>query len=207
MAKYFPLAALAILVISADSDSETDQYKTLDLLKGIDKEINELTLSIREGQVGWGSEILTSRQTSDFERRYLRLKNRLDPVMTSWMQGVRERAAGLRTMGEALSSIPALVSDMLTIVDYETRLNHVEFLITTRRATISNRLSMMIALVLGVLGVLLGIASVWRKASVEPRLREIDQQHKQIVAMVERCQKVLSRRSWLHARKRRCSPK
>ena len=204
MAKYLPLIMLALLVISANSRSETDQDKILSLLRDINEEINQLTISISENEVGWWDlEIFTCSQTSDFEQRYLKLKNRLDPALTIAVQDVRKRTTKLKTMGQALSSIPGLVSDMLTIVDYETRLNHIEFLIISRRATISTRLSIVIASVLGIIGVLLGVVSVWRDAKVDRRFREIDQQNEQILSMLERFQRVLSRRCRLRYSRRR----
>ena len=189
--------------ISNNSYSEDDLNKALRVLKDFDKEINELTISIRQSDISWNWEIITNNQTNTYQRSYLELKAGLDSMITFATQESRERVAKLKTMGQALSSIPTLVSDMMTIVDYETRLNHIEFLITSRSATLSARRSILIAFLFGFFSLCLGVFSVIRSASINKRFKEIDQQYEKILSRLKRSRRFLSHSSSLSCKHRR----
>lgn len=200
MAKYMALALGGLFIFCTSAQSQTNHHETLTLLKGIDAEINELMTSIRENEVGWGTELLKSRTTRDFEDRYLKLRSKLDPVILMTIQDVRERTTRLRMAGEYLTSIPRLVSDMLTVVDYESRLYHIEFLIISRKATISARLAVIIASVLGTLGLVFGLFSAYSNVKFRTRLEEANRQTRGLVSVLEARQKRL-----LRIRRRHCA--
>ena len=130
--------------------------KNLEALKDMDSKILAMEDSIRITEIGW-VEIITSSETNRFEDRYKELRRDLTPALTKTIQSTREKSLKIKTMGQALSSLPIISADMLTVIDYETRLNHIEFLLNSRRAKIASRLSLMFAVFFGALSIIITV--------------------------------------------------
>jgi len=163
MTKHIAIVLLVVIMNPGRSDSAAIyRNNSLDVLAAFDERVVQLENSIREDKVGWDLvEILISRRTRKFQEDYLKFKTGFDPVLGGATQNVRERVTTLRTFGQVLAAIPELNSDVLTILDYQTRLNHIEFLILARQSDISSKLSIITAVVMGSLSVV--ISCVWAK--------------------------------------------
>lgn len=162
MARTIIISSLIIAVLVGNALPDD---KTLQFLKSIDTKIVQLEDSIRVSDVGWGKELITSAKTNDFEAKYQSLRILLAPGLTLTIQNVRERTENLATMGQILTSLPGISSDMMTVIDYENRLNHIEFLLNSRRSTIATRLSILIAILFGALSIIFGTGSLWLSIS------------------------------------------
>ncbi len=120
----------------------------------VDNMLRRLTEELREDEVGWGIEVFTQRKTCAFDSRFRDIKNLLDPNIAANLQRINKKIPEIRTMGQALASTPDLIATTLQTVTTQASLNHIEFLILSRRSTIATRLSIWVAVVFGIIGML-----------------------------------------------------
>jgi len=143
--------SVVILVCAQSAFCLSDQewQEVLDSLKEVDSKVADLEKRIREDTVGWwDAEIITAGRTNQFQSEYLALKGRLQPLISGGIQAGRERGASVKTMGQALASLPEMVPLLMSFVDYQGRLDHIEFMIESRRSMILGRLSVWIAILI-----------------------------------------------------------
>ncbi len=127
----------------------------LDKLQKTDCALQDLERQIREDNVSWWDvEIVTSSRTNRFQREYVALKSQLQPVISGGIEGGRKHAASVKTMGQALASLPEMIPLLMTLVVYKGQLDHIEFMIESRRAVILGRLSVYIAVCFGLCAII-----------------------------------------------------
>jgi len=145
--------------------TDEEWTEALNSLKKVDSEVGDLEKRIREDDVGWwDAEIITAGRTNHFQSEYLALKSRLQPLISEGIRGAREQAAQVKTMGQALASLPEMVPLLMSFVDYQGRLDHIEFMIESRRSMILGRLSIWIAIPLGLLSIVSFLFSIiWQR--------------------------------------------
>ena len=144
--------------------SDREWQDVLEILKKHDSELEDLEKRIRDDNVGWWDiEIVTSSRTNRFQRRYVALKGQLEPVVSGGIEAARRQGASVDTMGQALASLPEMIPLLMTLVAYKGQLDHIEFMIESRRSVILGRFSVYIAISLGSLSIVSLVFSVTKR--------------------------------------------
>lgn len=194
MKRYILLTMLLVLIAPTNSHLQTEAEikEALCTSRAVDSTINTLIDDIRKDELGWGWEVLWSSKTRAFEKRFEQIKNKLSPSITMGVQLVRKKVPKLKTMGQALAITPELIGTTLMIITDQAMLNHIEFLLLSRRSTIATRLSIMVAVFFGSIGILSLIVAVWSNLSTRKRFMEIKEHYSELCSQQKPCQSGVS---------------